>query len=81
MVTESRSKKFSKSQASRDWPLIPGTYQIHITRVNDTGKQKHFIAYVPTSLSGVKELVRRQFRGIPQKYPAYFMKHAEFKSL
>jgi len=81
MAGLNRTKRVSKNSLTGGWPLIPGTYQIRITRVNDSGKQKHFIAYVPTSLGGVKELVKRQFCGIPQKYPAYFMKQAELKSL
>ncbi len=60
---------------------IPGTYQIHITREEKRGKLAHFTAYVPTNFRGLKELVLRNFLGVPGKQPQYFMKSAELKRL
>ncbi len=60
---------------------IPGTYQIHMTREEKRGKLSHFTAYVPNNFRGLKELVLRNFRGVPGKQPQYFMKKTELKRL
>lgn len=58
---------------------VPGTYQIRITRVEDTGKQKSLTAYVPITPRGRKELIRRHFCGVPHRKPEYFMKQNELR--
>lgn len=74
-----RRKKGNAGSFSREKASIPGTYKIQITREGKTGKQVCFTAYVPTSFQGIKELVKRQFEGVPGKRPEYFMKSEELR--
>jgi hypothetical protein len=67
-------KKIQKDQVS-----IPGTYQIRVTRTKKSGDETCFTAYVPTNLQGLKELIRRHFRGIPGRKPEYFMRENEVR--
>lgn len=54
--------------------FVPGTYQIKITRMDESGRQKSLTAYVPMTKQGKAELVRRHYEGIPHKKPEYFVK-------
>ncbi len=54
--------------------FVPGTYQIVITRMDESGGEKSLTAYVPMSEGGKAELMRRHFEGYPHKKPEYFVK-------
>ncbi len=58
----------------RQQEFVPGTYQIKITKMDESGRQKSMTAYVPMSKHGKEELVRRHFEGHPHKKPEYFVK-------
>jgi hypothetical protein len=48
--------------------------------VDEMGEENCFTCYVPTSPKGLKELIRRHFRGVPGlKRPQYFMKENEYR--
>lgn len=77
MASMHRRSARRSSLSRRISKLIPGTYRIQITRVEDTGKERHFTAYVPTTPRGLKELVKRHFCGVPGRRPQYFMRLKE----
>ncbi len=68
------SKQTEHHLHSHQTAFVPGTYQIKITRMDESGSRKSLTAYVPMTKQGKAELIRRHFEGIPHKRPEYFVK-------
>jgi|GEM_PF-2099893 len=79
MALTERAKEFHRKE--KDKFLIPGTYQIRISRVEEDGEEEFFTCYVPIHPKGLKELLRRRFLGVSlgKKKPEYFMAKEELR--
>lgn len=64
----------SNLKYSQSREFVPGTYQIKITKMDESGRRKSLTAYVPASKHGKAELLRRHFEGHPHRKPEYFTK-------